>query len=200
MPPGRRVVHALSLLCLTLGTPLAAQDREYIAAWERAQASRPRTLTAAARIAGPEEPGTPLRIDGQVFLGDGRTPAADAIVFAYHTEQGGLYDRPDRGPHSWRLRGWARADRDGRFQFSTIRPGSYPGTRNPAHVHFSIVLPDGTRHHAGELMFADDPFVTDRQRAHSTANGDFGEVREVAMRDGVATVRTQIRVDPGQRF
>jgi protocatechuate 3,4-dioxygenase beta subunit len=79
------------------------------------------------------------------------TAAAGAIVFAYHTDRGGLYDDPSKGPHSWRLRGWARTDREGRFTFETIRPGSYPNSNNPPHVHFTAFLPNGERYHAGEL-------------------------------------------------
>ena len=47
-----------------------------------------------------------------------------------------------------------RADGDGRFTFETIRPGSYPNSNNPPHVHFTAYLPDGESYHAGELQLS----------------------------------------------
>lgn len=127
-------------------------DREWLRAWERVQQARPGTVTSQARIAPPGEPGSPLVIHGRVLQADGKTPVASAIVFAYHTDREGLYDRREAGPHSWRLRGWARADADGRFVFTTIKPAEYPvPDAPPAHVHFTIVTSDGARYHGRDL-------------------------------------------------
>jgi protocatechuate 3,4-dioxygenase beta subunit len=136
-----------------LGHALLAQDVEYIRAMERAQSSRPATLSSTARSAPPDEPGDPLAIHGRLLTVDG-SPAADAVVFAYHTDKGGLYDKRENGPHSWRLRGWVKTGADGSFTFTTIRPGSYPNSNNPPHVHFTAFLPNGERYHAGELQLS----------------------------------------------
>jgi protocatechuate 3,4-dioxygenase beta subunit len=82
-----------------------------------------------------------LVIHGRVFREDGRTPAPDILVFAYHTDARGHYDVPSSGPHSWRLRGWVKTDAQGRFQFTTIRPAPYPNRNTAAHVHFVIEGP-----------------------------------------------------------
>jgi protocatechuate 3,4-dioxygenase beta subunit len=138
----------------SLGTHRAgAQDVEYIRALERAQQARPASLSSKARIAPTSEPGDPLVIRGRLLNVDG-SPVAGAIVFAYHTDQGGLYDNRENGPHSWRLRGWVKTDADGSFTFETIRPGSYPNSNNPPHVHFTAFLPNGERYHAGELQMS----------------------------------------------
>lgn len=92
----------------------------------------------SARIAPVEEPGSPLIVRGTLYQPDGATPAAGALVFAYHTDREGLYDRPGSPPHQWRLQGAARTDRDGRFEFRTIRPAHYPNSRNPEHVHVEV--------------------------------------------------------------
>ena len=102
------------------------QDLEYIAALERAQRERPVAIGSRSRIAPIGEPGAPLVVRGCAIEEDGITPIAGAIVFAYHTGKDGRYDRPGSGPHSWRLKGWARTDAGGHFEFTTIRPGAYP--------------------------------------------------------------------------
>ena len=194
--------HASAALVTLLITaaPLAAQDTEFIRALERAQQARPASLTTAARIAPPSEPGSPLVIHGRAFAADGRTPLAGAVVFAYHTDREGLYDRPGSPAHSWRLRGWAKTDAEGAFEFSTIRPGAYPGTRIAQHVHFTLFPAAGERHHAGELHFADDPFVGDRERTQSESAGEFGSVRPVRRQGDVQHVDVRLRLDPRQRF
>ncbi len=47
-----------------------------------------------------------------------------------------------------------KAGADGRFTFETIRPGSYPNSNNPPHVHFTAFLANGERYHAGELQLS----------------------------------------------
>lgn len=148
---------AISLITLLVtATTLAAQDVQYIRAIERAQQARPAALTSTGRIAPTSEPGSPLIVRGQLLNIDG-SPAAGAVVFAYQTDRGGLYDRRENGPHSWRLRGWVQTGADGRFTFETIRPGSYPNSNNPPHVHFTAFLPNGDRYHAGELQLSMTP-------------------------------------------
>jgi protocatechuate 3,4-dioxygenase beta subunit len=189
---------ALSFVLLFV-TPLIAQDREFIRALEAAQRLRPAQLSSAARIAPASEPGTPLVIHGRVFREDGRTPLANAVVFAYHTDRDGLYDRPGTA-HSWRLKGWARTDPDGRFEFSTIRPAGYPGERIAAHVHFNLMPADGGRFHAGELLFEGDPALTAGQKEQSAGAGVFAEIRP-ARRDGaVEHVEINLKVNPADKF
>lgn len=144
---------AALLTLLVTATPLAAQDVQYTRAIERAQQQRPATLGTVGRIAPEAEPGAPLVVRGQLLNPDG-SPAAGAVVFAYQTDRGGIYDKPENGPHSWRLRGWVKAGPDGRFTYQTIRPGSYPNSNNPPHVHFTAFLPNGDRYHAGELQLS----------------------------------------------
>lgn len=174
-------------------TASAAQDVEYLRALERAQQNRPRVLTASGRIAAAGEPGTPLVIHGRVFRADGTTPAPDLIVFAYHTDAAGHYDVPSAGAHSWRLRGWVKTDATGRFEFTTIRPGPYPGGRTAAHVHFTVEGPGVSRQSYG-LLFEGDPLLTAAERENSGKAGRFGEVRPIETRDGVQHATLDIRI------
>ncbi|HXG56701.1 MAG TPA: twin-arginine translocation signal domain-containing protein [Vicinamibacterales bacterium] len=75
-----------------------AQDLEFIAALERAQRDRPKHLASTARIAPQSEPGDPLVVHGRAVAEDDRTPVGAAVVFAYHTDRDGHYDRPGSRP------------------------------------------------------------------------------------------------------
>lgn len=176
--------------------PAAAmvQDLEYERALDRAQRDRPRVLTSSGRIAPASEPGTPLVIHGRVYRQDGRTPAPEMIVFAYHTDATGRYDVASAGPHSWRLRGWVKTDADGRFEFTTIRPGPYPNRRTAAHVHLIVEGPGVPRQSAG-LTFEGDELLTDKDRQDSANAGMFGSVLRVEERDGAQHVTLNIRIE-----
>jgi protocatechuate 3,4-dioxygenase beta subunit len=190
----RTFLAALPAVTALLSTEIveaAPQDLEFERAWERAQRLRPRTLASRARIAPAAEPGSPLQIAGRVFGRGGRAPAAGVTVFAYHTDARGFYDERANGPHSWRLKGWARTDAEGRFTFDTIRPAPYPARTTAAHVHFSLERPGAERQWAG-LVFGDDPLVSADERATSDKLGRFGQVRPVVTRDGVQLVEAEI--------
>lgn len=140
----------LQIILLVLALSIAAAaDSEFVRAWEEAQRAKPRHVASVSRIASTTEPGSPLIIRGRV-LRDQR-PVADTVVFAWQTDASGVYDRPGSKPHSWRVRGWARTNADGRFTFHTIRPGSYPNGAERPHVHFSLVTTDGRRYFAETL-------------------------------------------------
>lgn len=160
-------VSAPGVLAVLRPLTTFGQDVEFERALERAQRDRPKTLDARARIAPPSEPGDPLVVHGRAVAEDGKTPIRDAVIFAYHTDTGGLYDRPEVGPHSWRLRGWVKTAADGTFEFTTIRPGAYPGRTVAQHIHLNIYSPDGKRYGSDELLFADDPLLpsADKERA-----------------------------------
>jgi protocatechuate 3,4-dioxygenase beta subunit len=177
-----------------------AQDLEFIAALERAQRLRPAALTSKARIAPLSEPGIPLIVRGRAVAENGKAPLGNAVIFAYHTDKDGHYDRPGTGAHSWRLKGWARTDADGRFQFSTIRPGSYPRRDTAAHIHLNVFLEDGRRYWADGLEFDDDPLVPERRRAESKDRAPFGGVAHVRREGNAQMVNFAFRLYARNRF
>jgi protocatechuate 3,4-dioxygenase beta subunit len=186
---------------LTLRPDLAhGQDPDFVRAWERAQTRRPRMVTRSARIAAAGEPGTPLVVHGRLFQRDGRTPAANVVVFAYHTDSRGHYDEASQGAHSWRLQGWARTDAAGAFEFETIRPAPYPGRTIPAHIHLSLEGPGVPRRWTPEVWFEDDDILTTAQRAASRREGEFGQVRPVTRRGETIHVDVNLRIDDHGRF
>jgi protocatechuate 3,4-dioxygenase beta subunit len=132
-------------------------------------------------------------IAGRLFGRDGRSPAPGITVFAYHTDASGVYDVPGSGAHSWRLRGWAVTDAQGRFEFETIRPAPYPNRTTAAHVHLSLEGPHLQRRWGG-LVLDDDPLVTASERAASARAGRFGSVRPMVIRNGVHYVELPMTI------
>ena len=190
---------AIAATLVLLGVlPVQAQDRDWVRTWEEAQRQRPRTIGSAGRIAAANEPGTPLVVHGRVFQADGKTPAAGIMVFAYQTDNKGEYNRNDAA--GWRLRGWAQSDAQGRFEFHTIRPASYPSGRTPAHIHVTIEGPRLPRRWTTEVHFLDDPFLSDGQKRQSAALGAFGSVRPVTTRQRTQHVDYSIRIAESGKF
>jgi protocatechuate 3,4-dioxygenase beta subunit len=185
----------VALSCVSL--PAAQVDQDWLRRWQDAQTHRPATLSDHSRIAPASEPGTPLTISGLVVGPDGVTPQADAIVFAYHTDNSGLYS--EQPGQTWRLRGWARTDSAGRFEFETIRPGPYPNHRTPAHVHLTIESTAFGRQYGG-LQFSDDPLVPAKDRDASLAAGRFADVLTVSHEGRVEHVQLNIKLKPRGDF
>jgi protocatechuate 3,4-dioxygenase beta subunit len=130
--------------------------------------SMPAALSSTARIAPASEPGVPLVIEGVVRAADGK-PAPGIVVYAYHTDDTGIYPRSTTRHGT--LRGWARSDAQGRYRFDTIRPRAYPGRAIPEHVHMHVIEPGKGTYYIDELRFADDPLVTADNRETAERGG-----------------------------
>jgi protocatechuate 3,4-dioxygenase beta subunit len=141
----------------------------------------------SARMTPDGEPGEPLVVEGTV-RGAGGKALAGVSVFAYQTGADGIYG--PKGNADPRLRVSLRTDERGRYRFETVRPGSYPGTRVPAHIHFHVTPPGG-REGVSEVVFEGDPFVTARMRADP-----FFAVRPVERgADGVGRVTYDVAIE-----
>lgn len=138
----------------------------------------PSSLASSARITPPGEPGEALRVDGTVTDSKGR-PAAGVIVYAYQTDAGGVYPR-DAGTAGRRasrhgtLRAWAKTDEAGRYRFDTIRPGSYPNSRIPQHIHMHVIEPGRGTYWIADVVFDDDPYLTAAERGRAPERGGKG--------------------------
>lgn len=114
-------------------------------------------------VAGSDEPGERLVVTGRAIHGS--TPVVGASIFVFQTDVNGIYapglTTPEAELHP-RLHGVLRTDAEGRYQFETVRPGSYDG--NAAHVHY-IVIAAGYRPRLMDLWFQDDPILIERREA-----------------------------------
>ena len=140
-------------------------------------------------MAPAHESGERLEVSGVVYAADGRTPVAAASVYVYQTDARGYY-RPDdaMGNRDPRLKALLRTDAQGRYAYRTIRPGSYPGTRVPQHIHYEVAA-DGHGTRIFEIVFEDDPNVTAQVRADAARPGSVYALRKVERgTDGVGHV------------
>jgi protocatechuate 3,4-dioxygenase beta subunit len=129
----------------------------------------PRNPASRARIAPAGAAGTPMVIEGTVRRLKGGV-AAGVVVYAYHTDAGGIY--PRAATRHGALRGWAVTDAAGNYRFDTIRPGAYPGNEIPQHVHMHVIEPGKGTYYIDELRFTDDPYVTERNRRTDERGGN----------------------------
>jgi hydroxyquinol 1,2-dioxygenase len=119
------------------------------------------------------EPGVPTLVSGRVMDTRGK-PLAGAALDVWQTDADGFYDvqQPHKG--DMRLRGKFVADAEGRYNFRTVKPVSYPIPTDgpvgdmlnglgrhpyrPAHVHV-MVSAEGHVPVATHIFVAGDPYI-----------------------------------------
>lgn len=140
------------------------------------EAVRDRADARPLTIAPPDEPGERLEASVLVRGGDG-APVRAALVYLYQTSAKGWYAadgahvRANSGDHKHaRLFGYARTNDAGAIELRTVRPGGYPRSTLPQHVHVAIEAPGFAPLHT-ELLFDDDPRLTEVVRKEAASNG-----------------------------
>jgi len=88
--------------------------------------------------------GEPIKITGHVYEGtDSSAPIPNAKVEIWQTDTDGAYhpnsngDASQYGPGELALRGYVLTDTRGRYEFTSIYPGYYPGRTRHIHVRAS---------------------------------------------------------------
>lgn len=118
------------------------------------------------RWADGEAVGQRIIVHGRMLDGDGR-PVPDSLVEVWQANAGGRYRHEvdqwpaPLDPHFAGL-GRVLTDADGRYSFTTIRPGAYPWRNHPnawrpAHIHFSLFGRAFTQRLVTQMYFPDDP-------------------------------------------
>ncbi|HSF45609.1 MAG TPA: hypothetical protein VLA58_06340 [Chitinophagaceae bacterium] len=139
----------------------------------------PSNIDAVDTSAGWTEPGQKLLVSGTVYKLDGKTPAANVIVYYWQTDNNGLYSpsktmdkRAERHGH---IRGWVKTGPDGKYAIYTVKPVPYPNSNNPAHIHILIKEPDiENPYYIDEFVFEDDKYVTAQMRNNQSKRGGSG--------------------------
>jgi protocatechuate 3,4-dioxygenase beta subunit len=125
----------------------------------------PPSAPSSGRVAPQGEPGEPLTVSGVVVGPDG-APIAGASLYIYQTDHEGYYGvKPVSDNRNPRLKLFLRSDAQGRWSFDTVKPGSYPASRVPAHIHFEVAAA-GHAPNIFEIVFEGDPFVTAEMRGN----------------------------------
>lgn len=133
------------------------------------------------------DPGPKIEISGIVYQNDGKTPAADVVLYVYHTDQKGVY--PTSGNEKgWAkrhgyIRGWVKTDKNGSYKFYTLVPASYPNSKNPKHIHPTIKETDKNEYWIDEYLFEDDPYLQYEKSGRPPRGGN--GILKTYMKDGM---------------
>lgn len=107
--------------------------------------------------------GTTIRVTGQV-LDENGVPVEGALVDIWQANTYGRYhheDDPNTAPQDPDFQGWGmvKTDANGRYSFTTIKPGAYAVDGNwtrPPHIHFKVSR-RGYHEITTQMYFAGEP-------------------------------------------
>lgn len=147
-----------------------------------------------------KEPGEPLIVSGTIYSPDGRTPMEGINLFVYQTDATGVYTTSGGDNRNTRLHGAMRTNADGRYEFRTIKPGSYPGSSNPAHIHAYVSGPGYPEYWIDEYHFDDDRFISDERKRTAATTGSFSPILKLTRgSDGILRGVRDIKLEKCSR-
>lgn len=146
-------------------------------------------------IPSANEPGEPMLVTGTAYAADGKTPLAGVEVYVYHTDNEGYYRKGTNSSSNPRLHGTMITNAEGKFEYRTIRPASYPEGRNPAHVHY-VITRSGREKQYAELQFEGDRWLRNNGKLSEEQRRDtFADIRPITKDEqGVWRVVKDLRV------
>ena len=132
-------------------------------------------LNPTDTLPGYDGEGTKIKVTGTIYLPDGVTPAEGVILYIYHTDQNGEYAKRG-GETGWAtrhgyIRGWIKTSKNGKYTFYTLKPGRYPGRSVAAHIHPTLLEPDGKYYWVGAYHFMGDSFLTKQEISKDAPRG-----------------------------
>ena len=142
-----------------------------------------KNLSSQDTIPGYTTSNSKIILEGKVYAKDAVTPVEGVIIYAYQTNEEGIY-HPSSNPVGWekrhgKHRGWVISDKNGYYKFYTFRPGSYPDSDNPQHIHLTIKEKDKNEYYIDSIHFGDDPLLSKEIKNMMKDRGGSGIVTPV---------------------
>lgn len=119
--------------------------------------------------------GEQMIISGTIFEADGKTPAPNVLIYLYHTDIYGYYGRNGEHRHG-RYRGWLLTDKQGRYEFKTIKPAPYPENRFAAHIHTTLTTKNLKEDWIDNYLFEGDSLISTREREMAGKKGGLNPI------------------------
>lgn len=167
---------------------------EAVFEYDREQITLAKTDTLTGFNTGSAGPG--LILTGTVYEHNEENPAEGVILYIHQTNEEGVY--PTRGDEQgWArrhgyLRGWIQTEADGKYTFYTTRPGTYPDRSEPAHIHITVLEPDGSYYWIEDFQFEGDPLLTEEERASVSERGGSNGIINPRVVDGIPVAERNI--------
>ena len=154
--------------------------------------SAPADVSWKTKLAAEKDDGERIVIGGTIYKADGKSVAANTLIYLYHTDVHGIYGRNGEHRHG-RYRGWMLTDEKGRYEFESILPASYPDSTIAKHIHMTLTTVDKREESVDSILFEGDRFLTSRDR--QIERGGFDPVlKMVKGNDGVLRGTRDIRL------
>ena len=173
----------LIVILLTIASACNSQDKSYskpilIGTCEGCEAIfeyQSAKLKSIDTLADYKDDGQKMRISGTVYKPKGKEPAPNVILYVYHTNQKGIYENKFNKTN-WEKRhgyitGWIKTNDKGEYSFFTLKPGTYPSRTEPAHIHLTVLEPNGKYYWLDSYFFDDDPLLKDKKTTSQSARG-----------------------------
>ncbi len=147
----------------------------------------PADISWETTIAKEDVEGERMILEGTVYEADSTTPAKNVILYAYHTNHEGIYEKKGNesgnGVRHGYLRSWIKTNEKGQYRFQTIKPAPYPSHAEPAHVHFTLLRDDFEEYWIHSSIFKGDPMITEEMLEDQQAKGKFSYILDLQEND-----------------
>ena len=144
----------------------------------------PLNVRAKTVLSNETDKGEPIKIRSIVYKADGKTPAANTLIYLYHTDFEGYYGRSSNEHKHGRYRGWMLTNKDGSYAFNTIKPAPYPVNRLAAHIHMTVTTETAREDWIDSILFEGDKLISAQERQSAGKRGGYNPILTLTKGDG----------------